>query len=104
MQTFANIFAVVMLVITVSSAIAAITNTPKSDGWWRKIYYVIDFCALNVGKAKQKQGRFGTWMKQLYKDGIVPEQVYNNFVFYKKAFWICFAYVLWDMFRAFGWL
>ena len=104
MQTFANIFAVVMLVITISSAIAAITNTPKSDGWWRKIYYVIDFCALNVGKAKQKQGRFGTWMKQLYKDGIVPEQVYNNFVFYKKAFWICFAYVLWDMFRAFGWL
>ena len=104
MQTFANIFAAVMLVITVSSAIAAITDTPKSDGWWRKIYYVIDFCALNVGKAKQKQGRFGTWMKQLYKDGIVPEQVYNNFVFYKKAFWICFAYVLWDMFRAFGWL
>ena len=104
MQTFANIFALVMFVITVSSAIAAITNTPKSDGWWRKIYYVIDFCALNVGKAKQKQGRFGTWMKQLYKDGIVPEQVYNNFVFYKKAFWICFAYVLWDVFRAFGWL
>ena len=30
MQTLANIFAVVMLVITVSSAIAAITNTPKS--------------------------------------------------------------------------
>ena len=56
MQTLANIFAVVMLVITVSSAIAAITDTPKSDGWWRKIYYVIDFCALNVGKAKQKQG------------------------------------------------
>ena len=102
MQTFANIFALVMLVITVSSAIAAITDTPKSDGWWRKIYYVIDFCALNVGKAKQKQGRFGTWMKQLYKDGIVPEQIYNSFVFYKKAFWICFAYVLFDTFRAFG--
>ena len=104
MQTFANIFAAIMLVITVSSAIAAITDTPKSDGWWRKIYYVIDFCALNVGKAKQKQGRFGTWMKQLYKDGIVPEQIYNNFVFYRKAFWICFAYVLWDVFRSFGWL
>ena len=104
MQTLANIFAVVMLVITVSSAIAAITDTPKSDGWWRKIYYVIDFCALNVGKAKQKQGRLGTWMKQLYKDGIVPEQIYNSFVFYKKAFWICFAYLLWDMFRVFGWL
>ena len=41
MQTFANIFAVVMLVNTVSSAIAARTDTPKSDGWWRKIYYVI---------------------------------------------------------------
>ena len=41
-------------------------------------------------------------MKQLYKDGIVPEQIYNSFVFYKKAFWICFAYLLWDMFSAFG--
>ena len=54
MQTFANIIAAIMLVITVSSAIAAMTSTPKTDGWWRKIYYVIDFCALNVGKAKQK--------------------------------------------------
>jgi len=54
MQTFANIFAAIMLVITVSSAIAAITDTPKSEGLWRKIYYVIDFCALNIGKAKQK--------------------------------------------------
>jgi len=41
-------------------------------------------------------------MKQLYKDGIVPEQIYNNFVFYKKAFWVCFSYLLWDMFRVFG--
>ena len=57
MQTLANIFAVVMLVITVSSAIAAITNTPKSDGWWRKIYYVIDFCALNVGKPNKNRGK-----------------------------------------------
>ena len=54
MQTFANIFAAIMLVITISSAIAAITDTPKSEGLWRKIYYVIDFCALNIGKAKQK--------------------------------------------------
>ena len=98
MQTFANIFALVMLVITVSSAIAAITNTPKSDGWWRKIYYVIDFCALNIGKAKDK------WMEELYRIGKIPEAVYSKYVFYRRAFWICFAYVLWDMFTAFGWL
>ena len=54
-------------------------------------------------KSNENRGA-GIWMKQLYKDGIVSEEIYNNFVFYKKAFWICFAYLLWDMFRSFGWL
>jgi len=24
--------------------------------------------------------------------------------FYKKGFWICFIYVIWDTLRGFGWL
>ena len=54
-------------------------------------------------KSNENRGA-GIWMEKLYKDGIVSEELYNNFVFYKKAFWICFAYLLWDMFRSFGWL
>jgi hypothetical protein len=43
-------------------------------------------------------------MEELYRLGTVPQVVYNKYVFYKKAYWICFAYVLWDLFRTFGWL
>jgi|TARA_R110001583_G_scaffold36579_1_gene120493 hypothetical protein len=43
-------------------------------------------------------------MEELYRLGKVPEVVYNKYAFYRKAFWICFAYVLWDLFRIFGWL
>jgi hypothetical protein len=43
-------------------------------------------------------------MEELYKLGKIPEAVYSKYAFYRKAFWICFAYVLWDMFHAFGWI
>jgi len=43
-------------------------------------------------------------MEELYKLGKIPEEIYSKYVFYRKAFWICFAYVLWDTFHAFGWL
>ena len=54
MATFANIVTVVMLIVTVSSIIAALTPTPKDDVWIGKLYKFIDFCALNIGKAKEK--------------------------------------------------
>jgi len=41
-------------VVAASSAIAALTPTPSDDGWVRKLYKVIDFLALNIGRAKQK--------------------------------------------------
>ena len=47
---------------------------------------------------------FLTWMEELYKLGKIPEEIYSKYVFYRKAFWICFAYVLWDTLHAFGWL
>lgn len=40
-------------VVTLASAIAATTSTPKPGTVWAKVYAVIDFFALNIGKAKQ---------------------------------------------------
>jgi hypothetical protein len=40
-------------VVTLASTIAALTPTPKSGSLWAKAYSVIDFLALNIGKAKQ---------------------------------------------------
>jgi|TARA_Y100001951_G_scaffold91427_1_gene85401 hypothetical protein len=56
MGTLVNIVTIVMLIITVSSLIAAVTPTPKDDVWIGKLYKLIDICALNIGKAKQKSG------------------------------------------------
>ena len=56
MGTLANIVTIMMLIITVSSIIAAVTLTPKDDVWIGKLYKLIDICALNIGKAKQKSG------------------------------------------------
>jgi hypothetical protein len=41
-------------IVTGASAIAALTPTPKDDTFIGKIYKVIDFLALNIGKAKDK--------------------------------------------------
>ena len=41
-------------VVALASAIAALTPTPKDDGWVAKAYKVVDLLALNVGKAKDK--------------------------------------------------
>lgn len=41
-------------VVAACSAIAALTPTPLDDGWVGKLYKVIDFLALNIGRAKQK--------------------------------------------------
>jgi hypothetical protein len=40
--------------VTAASAITALTPTPKDDGWVKKVYTVIEWLALNVGKAKDK--------------------------------------------------
>jgi len=41
-------------IVFIASAIAAITPTPKDDKWIGKLYKIIDVCALNIGKAKDK--------------------------------------------------
>ncbi len=48
------LIAIVPTIVLVASAIAALTPTPLDDGWMKKVYVVLDWCALNVGRAKDK--------------------------------------------------
>ena len=102
MQTIGNALAIIMAIISVASIIAAITPTPKDDVWIGKLYKLIDLCALNIGRAKDKGS--DEWVKELYNLEKISKPLYENYIFYRKGFWICFAYVLWDLFRSFGWL
>ncbi len=45
-------FGVITAAVTLASAIAAITPTPKEGSFLAKVYKVIDTIALNIGKAK----------------------------------------------------
>ena len=45
---------VIPYLVMAASIIAALTPTPKDDGGVKKIYVVLDWIALNVGKAKDK--------------------------------------------------
>ena len=45
---------VIPTIVLGASLIAALTPTPVDDGWLKKIYKVIDWFALNVGRAKDK--------------------------------------------------
>jgi hypothetical protein len=47
-------FPVVTSVVTLASAVAAATPTPKAGSVWSKVYKVIDIFALNFGRAKDK--------------------------------------------------
>ena len=44
----------ISLIVTVASAIAAVTPTPKDDKFIGKLYKIVDVCALNIGKAKEE--------------------------------------------------
>ncbi len=49
-----SIIAALTAVVAAASAIAALTSTPKDDSFVAKAYKVIDWFALNIGKAKDK--------------------------------------------------
>lgn len=49
-----DIFNIVTSIVAICSAIAALTPTPKDDGFIKKAYMVVDWLALNIGKAKDK--------------------------------------------------
>ena len=40
-------------VIAAASAVAALTPTPKDDKVVKSLYRIIDFLALNIGRAKE---------------------------------------------------
>jgi hypothetical protein len=41
-------------IVTGASLIASITPTPRDDVWISKVYKLLDWCAINIGKAKDK--------------------------------------------------
>ena len=45
---------VIPFIVMGASLIAALTPTPVDDGLVKKAYHVLDWFALNVGKAKDK--------------------------------------------------
>jgi hypothetical protein len=47
-------FALATSIIAAASALAAATPTPKEGTVWAKLYFVIDFLALNILNAKDK--------------------------------------------------
>jgi hypothetical protein len=49
-----NLLAVATAIVAAASAISALTPTPKDDAVASKAYKVLDWLALNIGKAKDK--------------------------------------------------
>jgi len=52
-QSINEWIAVIPSIVMGASLICALTPTPKDDAIVGKIYKILDWCALNVGKAKQ---------------------------------------------------
>jgi hypothetical protein len=53
-QSINEWIAVIPSIVMGASLICALTPTPKDDAIVGKIYRILDWCALNVGKAKEK--------------------------------------------------
>jgi len=50
-------FSIITAVVTLASAIAAATPTPAPGTLLAKIYIIIDFLAINIGKAKEHKDK-----------------------------------------------
>tara|TARA_R100000544_G_scaffold34872_1_gene21906 strand:- start:2832 stop:3026 length:195 start_codon:yes stop_codon:yes gene_type:complete len=53
-ETIINLLTLVTTMVTVASAVAATTPTPKDDELIGKLYKFVDLLALNIGKAKEQ--------------------------------------------------
>jgi|TARA_S200002703_G_scaffold62556_1_gene54324 hypothetical protein len=54
LDTILKIVGVVPWIVSICSMLAAITPTPADDKLVGKAYKIIDWFALNIGKAKEK--------------------------------------------------
>ena len=52
LDTILKIIGVVPWIISICSMVAAVTPTPVDDGLVKKAYKILDWCALNVLRAK----------------------------------------------------
>ncbi len=53
MQNSVELVAILGSIVACASAICALTPTPADDAWCKKLYTVVEWLALNVGKAKK---------------------------------------------------
>ena len=49
-----NFPVIIPTIVMGASLICSLTPTPVDDNWIKKIYVILDWCALNVGRAKDK--------------------------------------------------
>ncbi len=52
-NNFDSILFAVSSLVAAASAVAALTPTPKDDALFKKLYKIVDWLALNIGKAKE---------------------------------------------------
>ena len=53
-MNFETIIEIITAGVTLASTVAAVTKTPEDDNWISKIYRILDFLALNIGRAKDR--------------------------------------------------
>ena len=53
MDLIADLLIYASLFVTISSAICAVTPTPKDDALIGRLYKIVEIAALNIGKAKE---------------------------------------------------
>ena len=52
LENTAELLGIATAVVTAASAIAALTPTPRDDTWVAKVYSIVDWLPLNIGRAK----------------------------------------------------
>lgn len=54
MESLETILQIIPLIVTIASAITALTDTPKDDHYLAKVYKIIEILALVNDKVKNK--------------------------------------------------
>ncbi|MDC0305437.1 hypothetical protein OAL22_00625 [bacterium] len=52
LENSTELIGIATAIVTAASAIAALTPTPRDDTWVGKAYRIVDWLALNIGRAK----------------------------------------------------